>query len=140
VTISIGGKAGQDSLLPFSTRSAQTGLANPDRPVWILEEGYPKLAGEQSPGGAATANQKTFDFGALKPGATTTAVWHVTPVKAGDYTLTYLIDAGLGGQAKAVTSSGKQPGGSFHVNISSTQPATRVNGSGQVVPVGPGGP
>lgn len=140
VTISISGPAGKDSLLPFSIRSAQRGLANPDRPVWILEEGFPKLAGAGGgPGGAATANEKTFDFGALKPGKTTSAVWDVTPVKAGDYTLTYRVDAGLGGLAKAVTSAGKPPEGSFHVHITDIPPQTRVDSQGGVVEINPGG-
>ena len=30
----------------FSVRSEQQGLAIPFRPVWILEEGFPKLAGQ----------------------------------------------------------------------------------------------
>ncbi len=138
VTISIAGKEGEDSILPFSARSPQPGLAQPDRPVWILENGYPKLADSSAPGGAATSNEKTFDFGPLAPGDTTTAVWHVTPVAAGDYTLTYRVDAGLGGLAKAVTSSGNPPQGSFHVNISDIPPRTRVNGKGQVVVIGQG--
>jgi len=139
VTISISGPAGENSLLPFSTRSAQRGLANPDRPVWILEEGFPKLAGSEADAGAATANEKTFDLGPLRPGKTTDAVWDVTPVKAGSYTLTYRVDAGLGGLAKAVTSAGKPPQGSFHVKITDIPPRTRVNDQGQVVEVAPPG-
>ena len=96
---------------------------------------FPKLTDTKGPGGAATANKKTFDFGPLGPGETTTAIWQVTPVKAGDYTLTYRVDAGLGGEAKAVTSSGNPPEGSFHVNISDIPPRTRVNGKGEVVEI-----
>lgn len=138
VTISLAGEAGESSILPFSVRSSQVGLALPDRPVWVLEEGYPKLAGEDGPGGAETANKKTFDFGPLKAGESRTAVWRVTPVRAGDYTLTYRIDAGLGGKAKAVTSAGNAPEGSFVVNITDVPPRTRVNDQGQVVEIGPG--
>lgn len=133
VTISIAGPQGKNSILPFSIRSPQKGLAIPDRPVWILEDNYPKLAGSEAPAGATTANRKTFDFGALKPGQTTTAVWQVTPVKAGDYTLTYRVDAGLTGKAKAVTSTGNPPEGSFRVNITDVPPRTRVNDKGEVV-------
>jgi hypothetical protein len=139
VTISIAGKQGQDSIQPFSVRDPQPGLAVPDRPVWILEQDYPKLVGGGNPGGAQTANSKTFDFGALKPGATRAAIWRVTPVKPGTYTVLYRIDAGLTGKAKAVTADGSPPQGSFHVTITSRPPLTRVNGKGQVVVVGSGG-
>lgn len=139
VTISLAGKLGEDSARPFSIRDPQVGLAIPDRPVWILEEDYPKLVGSSAPGGAETANLKTFDFGPLKPGETTAALWRVTPVKPGSYTVTYRIDAGLTGKAKAVTTDGSPPTGSFHVKITSVPPLTRVNSQGQVVEIQPGG-
>jgi hypothetical protein len=132
VTISIAGKEGENSVRPFSIRDPQPGLAVPDRPVWILENNYPRLAGSSEPAGAQTANVKTFDFGPLKKGKTIDAVWKVTAVKAGTYKLTYRIDAGLSGKAKAVTADG-EPIGSFAVQISDVPPQTRVNGQGQVV-------
>jgi hypothetical protein len=132
VTISIAGNQGEDSIRPFSIRSAQPGLAVPDRPVWILENGWPKYAGSSEPAGAQTANEKTFDFGALKKGKTVDALWKVTAVKAGDYKLTYQVDAGLNGKAKAVTADGK-PAGSFVVQISDVPPQTGVNDKGEVV-------
>ena len=135
ITISIAGQQGQNSELPFSIRSRQPGLAVPDRPVWILENGYPRLVGSSQPAGAQTANKKTFDFGTLQPGATTDAVWKVTPVQAGSYTLTYRVDAGLTGKAKAVTADGGPPTGSFVVEISDVPPQTRVNDAGEVVEV-----
>ncbi len=42
MTVSVGGEAGQASSLPFGIRSAEPGLAQPDRPVWALAEKYPK--------------------------------------------------------------------------------------------------
>ena len=48
VTVSIAGKEGQASSLPFGIRDPQTGLAQPDRPVWVLAAGYPRLAGSSS--------------------------------------------------------------------------------------------
>jgi hypothetical protein len=138
VTISLAGKQGVTSLRPFSIRSEQPGLAVPDRPVWILENDYPKLAGSSEPAGAETANAKTFAFGPLKKGKSVEAVWKVTAVKAGKYTLTYKIDAGLTGKAKAVTADGK-PAGSFVVEISDVPPQTRVNDKGEVVEIEGGG-
>jgi hypothetical protein len=118
---------------PFSIYVTQPGLADPDRPVWVLENDYPKLAGEKRPAGAQTANDKTFNFGPLDPGETVEAVWKVTPVRPGIYTLDYQVDAGLTGKAKAVTADGGPPTGSFAVRISSEPPQTRVNDQGEVI-------
>jgi hypothetical protein len=138
-TISIAGKRGEAALAPFSVRDPQPGLAIPDRPVWILETDYPQLAGTSENAGAQTANEKTFDFGPMKPGETTEAVWKVTPVRPGSYTLTYRVDAGLHGKAVAVTEDGSPPAGSFAVTITDVPPQTRVNAAGQVVEIPKGG-
>ncbi len=135
ITISID----KNAVHPFSYYDPQPGLADPDRPVWVLEQGWPKLAGQTAPAGAETANDKTFDFGPLKPGKTTEAVWRVTPVRGGIYTIDYEVDAGLNGKAKAVTADGNPVTGSFAVKISTTPTNTRVTGSGKVVVVGQGG-
>ena len=133
VTISIAGKKGQTSSLPFGIHDPQTGLAQPDRPVWVLAQTYPRLAGSSEPGGASTSNRKTFSFGPLKPGATTAAVWKLSAVKAGKFTLLYNVDAGVSGTAKARTSGGVAPGGSFATEISAVPPDTEVTDSGEVV-------
>ena len=101
----------------------------------MLAEHFPKLAGSAEPGGAQTTNPKTFDFGPLKPGATMEAVWKLTAVKAGRYTLLYRVDAGLSGTAKAQTAAGVAPGGSFRVAISSMPPDTIVTDNGEVVEI-----
>jgi hypothetical protein len=132
VTVSIAGKEGQSSSLPFGIRDPQTGLAQPDRPVWVLAAGYPRLAGSSEPGGATTSNRKTFSFGSLKPGATTEAVWKLSAVKAGKFTVLYKIDAGLSGTAKAQT-NGVAAGGSFATEISAVPPDTEVTDNGEVV-------
>ncbi len=133
VTVSVGGREGETSSLPFTIHDPEPGLAQPDRPVWVLAYRYPKRAGSSEPGGAESANQKTFDFGPLKPGATTRAVWKLSAVKAGGFTLLYEIDAGLSGEAKAVTAGGTKPGGSFRVRITAAPPNTVVTDSGEVV-------
>jgi len=137
VTISIAGKAGRDSSLPFGVRDPQAGLAQADRPVWVLEQGYPRLAGSTEPGGATSSNRKTFVFGPLKPGRTTNAIWKLSAVKAGKFTVVYRIDAGLSGTAKAVTASGVAPGGTFATEITSETPETEVTDSGEVVEIKP---
>jgi hypothetical protein len=132
VTISVAGKQGQASSLPFAISDPQTGLAQPDRPVWFLALGYPRPADSSSPGGASTSNRKTFSFGPLKRGATTDAVWKLSAVRAGKFTLLYQINAGLSGNAKAKT-NGVAAGGSFATEISSALPDTEVTDSGEVV-------
>ena len=139
VTISLAGPEGRNSLEPFSIRVNDPNLAVPDRPVWILESGFPQLDGAGEAAGATTANAKTFAFGAVKPGDTLTAVWDVTPVRAGDWRLTYQVDAGLFGKAKAQTADGQAPTGSFAVRISDVPPQTRVDADGNVVPIPAGG-
>jgi hypothetical protein len=132
-TISIAGREGQASTLPFAIRDPQPGLAQPDRPVWVLAARYPRFAGSTEPGGAGTSNPKTFDFGALKPGATANVVWKLSAVKTGEWVLRFVVDAGLGGQAQAVTAGGGQPGGSIAARIVSRTPEKEVNGAGEVV-------
>jgi hypothetical protein len=132
VTLSIAGKEGQDSSLPFGIRDPQTGLAQPDRPVWVLAQTYPRLVGSSEPGGASTSNRKTFSFGPLKPGATTEAVWKLSAVRAGKYTVLYKIDAGVSGTAKAKT-NGVASGGSFATEITAALPDTEVTDDGEVV-------
>jgi hypothetical protein len=135
VTISIAGREGQTSALPFGFRDPQPDLAQPDRPVWVLAAGYPKRAGKTTQGGAETSSPGTFGLGRLEPGDTTEWVWKVSAVKAGRYTVLYEVDAGLSGTARAETAVGVQPGGSFAVRISKTPPNTIVTDSGEVVTI-----
>jgi hypothetical protein len=122
----------------FSVRSEQEGLAIPFRPVWILEQGFPKYEGETASAGAEAAQTDTYAFGELAANATKRIVWNVTPVQAGTYTVHYRVAAGLEGKAKAVTADGSVPEGEFVVRISSAPPQTRVDDSGRVVPINPG--
>jgi hypothetical protein len=119
----------------FSVISQQPDLAIPSRPVWILEQGYPKLAGQTVSAGAEAAQTDTFSFGALDPNETRGIVWRVTPVQPGTYTVHYRIAAGLQGKAKAVTGDGSVPEGEFVVVISDVPPQTRVDDAGNVVPI-----
>jgi hypothetical protein len=121
----------------FSVRSEQEGLAIPFRPVWILEEGFPKLEGQTASAGAEAAQTDTYAFGELAPNQTKRIVWNVTPVQGGTYTVHYRVAAGLEGKAKAVTADGSVPEGEFVVRISTAPPQTRVDDSGRVVPINP---
>jgi len=135
VSFTIAGKEGINSSLPFAIRDPQPELASPERPVWVLAATYPRLHGSSAPGGASTSSHKTFSFGPLKPGASTKAVWKLSAVRSGKYTLLYSIDAGVGGQAKAETDNGVRPGGSFATEISERLPESEVTDSGEIVEV-----
>lgn len=127
---------------PFSVRSQQPGLADPNRPVWILENNYPKLVTggvegkelDAAPaGGSAAAQTDTFSFGELPPDESRDIVWRLTPVVAGTYTVHYELAAGLTGKARAVTDDGSPVEGEFVVTITDKPPSARVNDAGQVV-------
>ena len=70
----------------FSTRSQQQGLADPQRPVWIVDEG---------PTGGTTAYTNTWALGSLAPGKTRTFTWKVTAIQPGNHTVKYRVAAGL---------------------------------------------
>jgi hypothetical protein len=135
VTIGVGGKAGEDASLPFAIHDAQPGLAQGDRPVWVLAERYPRFAGSSKPAGASTSNKKTFALGPLEPGRTVTAIWKLSAVKAGEWTLDYRVGAGLGTQVKAETAGGDVPGGTLAAEITSELPQTEVTDDGEVVEI-----
>jgi hypothetical protein len=126
----------------FSVNSTEQGLANPSRPVWILEENWPKVREpganakelERAPSaGAEVAQTNTFAFGPLAPGESKDMVWHVTPVMGGAYTVQCEVSAGLFGKAEAVSAGGGRVKDSFDVKVSTKPPRTRVNDQGQVV-------
>jgi hypothetical protein len=133
VNVSIKGKEGAGSSLPFGIRDPQPELAQPDRPVWVLAAHYPKFIGSSANGGAETSNPKTFDFGPLKKNASADVVWKLSAVKPGTYTVVYAVEAGLSDKTKAKTGGGAAPGGSFTGKISSAERNTEVNDSGEVV-------
>jgi hypothetical protein len=138
VSVSIQGKEGEASELPFGIRDPQPGLAQADRPVWVLSEHYPKLNGSSEPGGAETTSRKSYNLGVLKPGRTAEAVWKLSASRTGRFTIAYGIDAGLSGEATAETAGGVAPGGSFTATITDEVPDTTVTASGEVVEVGSG--
>lgn len=125
----------------FSYKSNYPGLADRERPVWIIDEG-PGVKPKQlvltqtidPPGGGQTAFVNTWALGPLPPGRTRTFVWHVTPVKSGLHTIDYTVNAGLNGKAHAHVSrlgrlegSGGLPVGHFTVAIAGRPPQRYVN-------------
>jgi hypothetical protein len=132
-TVSIAGRAGKGATLPFAIRDPQPGLAQPDRPVWVLSRHYPKLVGSSKPGGAEGAALKTFTFGELKPGAANEAVWKLSASRKGSYRILYSI--GSIGAVTLKTADGAKPGGSFAATISPEVQNITVNDAGEIVEV-----
>lgn len=139
VTVNVEGKEGETARIPFAVHDPQPGLVGPDRPIWVLAATYPRLAGSAEPGGAETLNAKTYSFGPLEPGKSVEAVWKLSAVRAGKYTVGYEVDAGLSGEARAKTAAGVRPGGTFVAHISTALPATEVNAAGEIVEIKPHG-
>ena len=83
---------------------------------------------------AETASPKTFNFGPLEPGETTEAVWKLIAVRTGSHRLRFTIAGGLGGKARAETTSGGRAGGTFSTRIAAAPPNTVVKDNGEVVP------
>ena len=108
---------------PFAEASSQQDLANPSRPVWIVDA---------APRGGDTAYTNTWALGRLAAGQTKTFVWNVTAVKPGVHTIKYRVAAGLDGKAKARAADGQEPHGTFTIDISGRPANQRVAPSGAV--------
>jgi hypothetical protein len=126
----------------FAQDLQMQGLANPSRPVWVVDRPpgtcnagcQPGSAdGSGSPGGAVTAYSNTWALGALAPGHTAKFDWAVTAVAPGRHVVAWEVAAGLNGKAKAVTNSGSAPRGTFTVLIHSAPSESYVNNKGQIV-------
>jgi len=135
VTVEVGGKDGSGATIPFAIRDPQKGLAQADRPVWVLSARYPRFVGSADPAGASTSNDKTFAFGPLKPGQTASAVWKLSAVREGRWTVPYRVGAGLSAEMKAETPGGGKPGGTFVTEITAELPETEVSDDGEVLEI-----
>jgi hypothetical protein len=123
----------------FQTQIDNAAASIPGRPVWILENKFPREIDESPPkgiSGGLRAQTNTFGFGPLDAGEERTVVWRLTAVEPGTYTLHYRVEAGLDGQARAVTPDGGEVKGEFVVTIDDKAPKAKVNDKGQVVTEG----
>jgi hypothetical protein len=92
----------------FEQREESPGLAEPRRPIWVIEE---------PPDNSTTAFTNTWAVGEVPEGEARTLVWKVTAVRAGTYTLRWKVAAGLDGKAKARSLEGGAPSGSFIARV-----------------------
>jgi hypothetical protein len=94
----------------FSQRRDDPTLADPNRPIWIINE---------PPVNADSALTNTWWLGPVAPGQSRTFKWKVTPVRAGTYSVRYRVAAGLYGKAQTEdATTGEAPKGSFIARVS----------------------
>jgi hypothetical protein len=120
VTVETKPKAGGGPVA-FSQSGSDSRLADPNRPVWVLDAG---------PRGGSSAYANTWSLGRLKGGETRTFEWKLTAVEPGDYTINYRVAPGLDGKARLA--AGSRARGSFQVTISDDPVPARVDGEGNV--------
>ena len=123
----------------FSKRKDDDDLADPNRPVFVIN-GRPKQIGgfpeakEAAPEGGETSYVGTWALGKLKPGRERTFRWNVTAVDPGPFRIKYTVAAGLDGKAKAIDAiDGGKPTGTFRGTISDEPPDARVAEDGETV-------
>lgn len=120
----------------FSADLRQQYLANPSRPIWVVDQGPGPCQYSCRNGGAGaavTAYSNTWALGVLRPGRTLRFTWKLTAVSPGRHVVAWQVAAGLNGKAKAVLSDGSRPEGQFAVDISHAPQQSYVNNNGQIV-------
>ncbi|MCX6370010.1 MAG: hypothetical protein NTZ58_01975 [Solirubrobacterales bacterium] len=109
-------------------RSTEPGVADPIRPVWVINAG---------PINGTTAYVNTWALGPLAAGAERSFIWSLSASQPGTRTLEYRAGAGLNGKARAVTADGGVPAGTRVVNVTRRpQDSTVDPATGQVVQQG----
>ena len=93
----------------FYQRRRDASLADPARPVWIVNE---------APFNSTSALPSTWTTGPLQAGGKRTLEWNVSALRAGTYNPRYRVNAGLDGKAQAESFDGGPASGSFTVRIS----------------------
>jgi hypothetical protein len=102
----------------FSQRVDDPTLATPVRNIWLVN---------RPPFNSESSFTDTWTLGKVPAGATRTADWTVTAVRAGTYSLRYRVSAGTDGKAKAELPDGSPPRGSFIARITRSARTTQVN-------------
>jgi len=122
VTVETKGAGAGDGLTAFGQKSGDSRLADPNRPIWILDK---------EPVGGTSAYSNTWTLGPLKGGETKTFEWKLTAVEPGKYSLAYRVSPGL--DNKATLADGSKARGNCVVTVRDQPVPARVNSKGQVV-------
>ena len=117
-----GAGASADGLTAFGQKAGDARLADPNRPIWILDK---------EPVGGTSAYANTWTLGPLKGGETKTFEWKLTAVEPGRYSLAYRVAPGLDGKARLA--DGSKARGTFDVRVVDEPVPARVNSKGEVV-------
>lgn len=113
------------SLEGIDMLNEQPGIADPQSPVWIVDE---------APRAGVTAYVSTWSLGELPPNEEQEYIWRMTPVVAGAHTLRWRVAGNLTGSAKAQLADGGVPEGTFDVRVRAAPRQTRVNPqTGQII-------
>lgn len=132
---------------PLDPSQSDPSLANPTRPVFVVEQAPIEFLRERPPEnqslidrevdppyGKGTAYVGTYSLGELEPDETATFRWDVSAVDPGHYRIDWRVNAGLDGRAIAVLEdSGDAPEGTFEGTIASTPPLAKVAEDGETV-------
>lgn len=124
VTILNGDTETQGVAEAFGYTTAQAGVADTSRPIFVIDE---------QPTAGETAFVNTWALGELAPGASRTFTWKVTATRAGVFRIKYRVGAGLDGKATAELSGGGIPEGSVTVRVVKRAPKTTVGPDGEVI-------
>ncbi len=109
-------------------RTTEPGVADPVRPVWVVNAG---------PINGATAYVNTWALGPLAAGDERSFIWSLSATQPGTRTLEYRAGAGLNGKARAVTAGGGVPAGTLTVNVTRRPQDSIVDpATGQVIQKG----
>lgn len=122
VTVETKGAGSGDGLTAFGQKAADSRLADPNRPIWILD---------REPVGGTSAYANTWTLGPLRGGDTKTFEWKLTAVEPGQYSLAYRVSPGLDNKARLA--DGSKARGTFTVRVVDKPVPARVNSKGEVV-------
>ncbi len=105
--VSPGDPAGTGS--GFDTRSENPDVADPTRPIWVVEE---------APKNGVTADPAVTRLGPLAAGKSLSFTWKLMPVRPGTYKLRWTIGGDLTNQVRVTDQQGDPISGTFPVRIS----------------------
>jgi len=106
-TVSPGDTAGTGS--GFDTRSADPGVADPSRPIWVVDE---------APKNGVTADPAVTRLGPIAAGKSASFTWKLMPVRPGTYKLRWTVGGNLTNQVRVTDQQGDPISGTFPVRIS----------------------
>jgi hypothetical protein len=121
ITVQTNAAGAGQAPIAFGQAASDARLADPRRPVWIVD---------RAPAGGDTAYTNTWALGALGSGRSRLFVWHLLPARAGVYTVSYRVFPGLAGRARAALG---HTSGSFRVVVEDKPVAACVGSRGQVI-------